>query len=373
MNRIAILHFGSLELYPPIQNFLHLLESRNDGKEIYIFTTRTNVSSLKKIVSTSGKIKIIRLGISGQNLNSFKRYISYGCFYIGSLIYILYKRPSAILYYETLSSYPAYLYKRFFNTKMKLFIHYHEYTSPKEYENGMVLSRYFYRKEKYLYPIAQWVSHTNEHRMQKFLKDIEPIKVQSTKILPNYPPGSWIRSPELKEAFPVKAVYVGSLSIDTMYTKTFIEWVMAQNGKIIFDIYSHNITTAAKIFLRSLQCDWITVKDGANYDELPGILKKYDIGVILYKGHIDNYIYNAPNKLFEYLAIGLDVWFPDIMQGSTPYITNKTYPKVISVNFDHLNTFILSEAINKEGYILKTSTYYSEKALDEIATALFNN
>jgi hypothetical protein len=29
----------------------------------------------------------------------------------------------------------------------------------------------------------------------------------------------------------------------------------------------------------------------------------------LYKGHIPNYIYNVPNKVYEYLACGLQVWY----------------------------------------------------------------
>lgn len=49
---------------------------------------------------------------------------------------------------------------------------------------------------------------------------------------------------------------------------------------------------------------------GINYSDLPGVIRAYDVGVILYNGHIANYVFNAPNKLFEYLACGLDVWSP---------------------------------------------------------------
>lgn len=46
-----------------------------------------------------------------------------------------------------------------------------------------------------------------------------------------------------------------------------------------------------------------------DYYELPKELIKYDIGLVLYKGHIPNYIYNVPNKVYEYLACGLQVWY----------------------------------------------------------------
>src|ERR1700677_3348901 len=155
MSKIAIFHFGPLELYPPIQNLIRLLESKNDGKKIYVFTTRTNIDILKEFNSDSEKIKIIHLGISGQKLGKVKRYSSYIFFYLGSLAYCIVKKPTTILYYETISSYPAYLYKRFLNSKARLFIHYHEYTSLTEYANGMLLSRYFSLCEKYLYQRAE--------------------------------------------------------------------------------------------------------------------------------------------------------------------------------------------------------------------------
>ncbi len=370
MNRIVILHFAPLELYPPIQNLIRLLELKNDSKKIFVFTTHTNVDVLKEFDSHSEKTKIIHLGISGQKLGKIKRYSSYLFYYVGSLIYLILKRPAAIFYYETISSYPAYLYKRFFNSKVQLFIHYHEYTSPTEYINGTGLTRYFNLCEKYLYQRAKWVSHTNEYRMQKFIEDISPTKILNPKILPNYPPASWFKIPRQKNTLPVKAVYVGALSINTMYVKEFAEWVLAQNGKIEWHIYSYNITTDTKIYLKSLESEQIVIKEGVNYDELPLLLKQYDIGIILYKGHIENYIYNAPNKLFEYLANGLDVWLPNNMKGSLSYVTNKVYPKVISVDFTQLDKFDFDEAINKEGYVISTNTYYCEQALAPIAEAL---
>ncbi|HMG81454.1 MAG TPA: hypothetical protein VK559_00330, partial [Ferruginibacter sp.] len=191
MSRIVVLHFSPLELYPPIQNFLRGLSASNTSKEIYVLTTQTKLGALPKFTSDSEKIKIIRLGISAQKLNSFRRYSSYLFFYLGSIIFLLWKRPSAVLYYETISSYPAYLYKRFFNSKARIFIHYHEYTSTEEYSNGMKLNRYFHKHEKYLYPMAEWVSQTNEYRMQKFIKNLSSVTVANPRILPNYPPANW--------------------------------------------------------------------------------------------------------------------------------------------------------------------------------------
>ena len=156
------------------------------------------------------------------------------------------------MYYETISSLPAYLYKRFFNKKAELYIHYHEYTTPAEYKNGMKLSRLFHGYEKWLYSRAKWVSHTNEYRMQMFIKDIEPVRIHQPKILANYPPKAWFHQSSTKRSQPLKLVYAGSLSMDTMYTREFAEWVETQNGKVTWHIYSFNrYYGCQKYFLRN--------------------------------------------------------------------------------------------------------------------------
>ncbi|MGI8582083.1 MAG: hypothetical protein ACR2KX_07800 [Chitinophagaceae bacterium] len=373
MSKIIVLHFSPLELYPPVQNFLRFFVGKLQGHNIIVLTTGTTVSVLKQFESASDHVSIKRLGQSGQKLNLFKRYLSYFFFNIGSLVYLLLQRPKNIMYYETISSYPVYLYKRFFNSKAKVFIHYHEYTSPQEYNSGMKLTRFFYGREKWLYSHANWVSHTNEYRLQQFLLDVKPFKVAFPQVLPNYPPESWNKFHEYKIDIPVRAVYVGALSMDTMYVKEFTEWVIEQNGKVLWDIYSFNITDDAKKYFQSQRSEWIRLKSGVNYDELPNILKNYEVGIVLYKGHIPNYIYNAPNKLFEYLACDLDVWFPGLMKGSLAYITNKSYPKVLAIDFTKLNQLNLSELIERTSYIYKPGSFFCENILGPFAEKLMAN
>jgi hypothetical protein len=36
---------------------------------------------------------------------------------------------------------------------------------------------------------------------------------------------------------------------------------------------------------------------------------------VLYKGNTTNFVYNVPNKVFEYLRCGLRVWYPQEMMG----------------------------------------------------------
>jgi hypothetical protein len=277
-------------------------------------------------------------------------------------------RPDVILYYETLSCFPAFIYKKYFRRKVRLFIHYHEYTSQEEYAKGMILSRWGLGLEKKLFPRTEWISHTNADRIRLFRKDNEGVLLPFIHELPNYPPRSWqkTRATERIPGGPLRIVYVGALSMETMYTGAFANWVRTQSGAVIWDVYSDNITPEARTFLESIENKCIRFKEGVNYFSLPDILSKYDIGVILYKGHIPNYVYNAPNKIFEYLSCGLDVWFPRVMKGCMPLVTAGSFPKVIPLDFEMLDTFDLSSALDREGVEFKPTSYCCEDALSPL-------
>ncbi len=109
---------------------------------------------------------------------------------------------------------------------------------------------------------------------------------------------------------------------------------------------------------------FVNSKGGIPYADLPFTLSVYDVGVILYKGHIPNYIYNAPNKLFEYWSCGLDVWFPDKMIGSLQYSRAECFPKLMPVNFDEIDKLDLNSALSRAGIGYQSSPYYCEKVFE---------
>jgi hypothetical protein len=365
MAKLVIVHFSAVELYPPVQNLIEELSKKKTVEKIIVLTTSTKCDFAQFETGTE-RISIKRLGRFDQKQSDLTRYVNYLYYYFAcSLLLIVYK-PKSILYYETLSSLPVYLYKRFISRNTRLLIHYHEYTSALEYKTGMTLTRWFHRLEKWLYPKSTWVSHTNEARMQLFKKDLLPVIIPNTFILPNYPPTNWAHDPKPCVKAPVRIVYIGSLSLVTMYAKEFAKWVISQNGKVIWHLYTSNYSEEAKVYFNELKTDWIALRPGVEYKMLPEILKEYDVGVILYKGHIPNFVYNAPNKLFEYLACGLDVWFPHVMTGSIPYCTLKTYPKILALNLERTDTWDLSVLVNREGLVLRASPYYFEFAIKDL-------
>jgi len=365
---LAIIHFQPIEKYPPVLNTVDILSTVHSNKKVYVFTTE-QYNSLRFYTSSNTNIKIIRYkGIRKQD-SRFNRLGIYIWFYLLVTLKLLSLRPVKVLYYETISALPAIFYKSLYKNS-SIFVHYHEYTTPQEYRIGMILTRFSHKLEKVFYSSFQWLSHTNEERLNKFGKDNLGIKFNKLAVLPNYPPKSWKITGVKATSIPVRVVYVGALSLSTMYTKEFCEWVASMNGKVLFDIYSYNIEEGVEDFLKRLNSSYIKLKGGINYNQIPDVLSNYNVGVILYKGHIPNYIHNAPNKLFEYLACNLDVWFPELMEGTLPYVTTEFYPKVVKMDFLNLSKVNLESILSKEGLRYKQPAYYAEEANAELIEAL---
>lgn len=360
--RAAIIHFLPLELYPPVMNDINAFTQSLNGYSLLIYTTKA-YGNLNKFSVNNINVTIKRVGFINSEKNVIIRYVNYFFFYLVTTIDLILKRPKTILYFETLSSFPAYLYKTFFKKDSKIFIHYHEYITKKEYDTGMKLNKIFHQKEMKLYPDAEWISHTNSERLSRFISDIKPITAKNAYVLPNYPPQLFYCQAKSKITLPVRVLYVGALSMDTMYSYEFANWVISKKGNVMWDIYSWNITNDAKQFLQSLGTRYISLKNPVNYDQLKNVLPNYDVGIILYKGHNQNYLFNAPNKLFEYFVCGLDVWFSETLHGCLPYTTESTYPKRLAINFLKLNDLDINDLINREGQIYKQNNPFCEEAI----------
>jgi hypothetical protein len=108
------------------------------------------------------------------------------------------------------------------------------------------------------------------------------------------------------------------------------------------------------------------------YYEIPNVLGRYQIGLVLHKGDTLNYVHNAPNKLFEYLSCGLDVWFPREMRGIYPYARTDVLPKVIKTDFAKMNGFDLERAMDKNGLSWGPFEYCYEDVLPELKRALLS-
>jgi hypothetical protein len=283
------------------------------------------------------------------------------------------------MYFESYSAWPVFFYTKYLNRKSQILIHNHEYAPKEWYTSTMKQVKYFHKLEKkWLYPKAIWNSQTNPDRLKFFHNDHPTLSEETLKVMPNYPPKRWQKSTTPKEkantSSPLKMVYVGSISFQSTYIRELCEWVVAQKGKILFDIYAYNLYEDVKEYLNQLNSDAVNFyHQGVEYDQLPDVLNNYHVGLILYKAHNTNYTYNAPNKLFEYLACGLDVWFPETLQGPKPYIRDESYPKVLPIAFENLDSFNRETAANHEGLEYKPTNYFCEDVYGELVDFMIRN
>jgi len=262
------------------------------------------------------------------------------------------------------------MYKKLRGNKVKLLVHYHEYLNPVEYTQNMRLVRKMYKLEDNLFSgHYSWISHTNENRLNNFIKDhhLEKDNQSVFHVMPNYPSKYWAKGEtSFNSSNKIRLVYIGSLGLETMYLKELVTWVQSHKESLSLDFYSHNVDEAAKTFLESINDGCIVLHKGCDYEQLPRILKNYDVGLVIYKPVSENWIQNAPNKVFEYLACGLDVWFSKTITYTLSIARDDVYPKIIAVDFDNLKEFNIQKAIKRDGIKLKSDDFFYENIYGEI-------
>ena len=380
---LAILHYLPLEYYPPVTNLIDYIanEHSEDFNKVKVFTSKNikerkeyqvkengewkkktgrNATSedIKGALNRGSRLKsfkynIYRSPFPKETNSGLKRLLKYLHYDLFTLIRLIGYQPESLLYYESYSVWPAYIYTKFINRKCRVFIHNHEYASKEWYASTMKQVRYFHKfEEKWLYRKALWISQTNEERKKLFQKDYPYLSKDTLKIVPNYPPSSWhnvsLHKKQKSNNRILRVVYIGSLSLKNTYIKELCEWVIRQKGNIKFDIYSYIISQDANDYLSGIKNTNIEFfKSGIEYDNIPNILSKYDVGVIFYTAYSDNVINCVSNKFYEYFTCGLDIWFSKTMKSTYQHIDPKTYPAVIPIDFTKLKHFNWQKAVDK--------------------------
>jgi hypothetical protein len=135
------------------------------------------------------------------------------------------------------------------------------------------------------------------------------------------------------------------VSLHDTFIGPLVEWLQANpTMRIQLDVFAYNTDPTTREFLRKADGEIVRFHDcGVDYDELPVLLRQFDVGVILYRCRTVNYQYNASNKLFEYLMCGLDVWYPPTMIGVKAYARDDVWPRVIEVDFEDMDNLNLEK------------------------------
>jgi hypothetical protein len=312
-----------------------------------------------------------------QSARSIERYLNYFWFYLSAFSLLLKYKPAIVWYFETLSSWPALIYKKLKKQRVSLMVHYHEYTESLLYEQGMFLAKWFHKKESGMYKNFSWISHTNPVRIELFKRDnnLQNWDPSLFHVIPNYPSEKWLQPQRenLKESKLKKLVFVGSLGYKNMYLQEVVDWLDCHKSDFTLDVYSYNIDPKAKEVLLNRSGSNIRYCGGCDYQSLAEILKNYDIGLVIYKPFSQNTIHAVSNKVFEYLACGLDVWFSEDMTHTFEYQRLNAFPKVLPVNFKNLQAFDYEKAISREGLSYQPSTFFYENIYPEIVQHILAN
>lgn len=367
LKEIFIIHFLPLEGYPPILNLLDFFSFEKKNTKVTCLTTKGKFNT----TYVNKKSKIKRFGSTSNNKVSL--WLSYLIFNTFSVILLLIKQPKNVMYYETISSFPAFFYKKYINKKANLFIHYHEYTTKQEYLGGSPINRFFHQLEQQVYKDAKWISHTNEVRLHKFLTDNAlTYNKDKHKLNPNYPSKKWgIKNKKWDGQTPVKLVFIGySVNPSDCFILELIEWLSTQQQKTLLDIYCIKQNSLPNHLIGKQGNTIVNLLEPITYKNVPEVLKDYHIGLIIYKALTPNVIHCAPNKLFEYLACELDVWFPKEMEGCYPYISIDSNSKVLKIDFNDLNKLTIEELIEREHLTKNESKFYYENVYNSIYNEL---
>ena len=322
MAELVILHFQPLERYPPILNIINTFKSS--------YNKKFRVFSLQRVYDASLKSTEI---ISFRP--SKKSWLNHLIFNISSLYQLIRLRPKIVLYFETYSSLPAIIYK-ILRPSVKLYIHYHEYTSIEEYNKSTTFTKFLHTIEKRIYNRAQWISHTNQDRLTKFSIDYNLSQSAHLFTLANYPPRKWYSTHKIKTDRKLNLVYIGyDLDPTTSYIKELVGWIEKYPEKCTLSIYTH---LPCNYLLREKPLPInVFLYGSVSYFDLPKVLKKYDLGLVLYKPHTFNYTYNIPNKFYEYLACKLNVIYPISMNGLHNFVQENKVQLATGIDFEDEN------------------------------------
>ena len=298
-----------------------------EGFETQIISTHHRASDW----FVNSNSEILRIGKAyGSVIN---RYLCYLQFAIIGFWKILKFKPKAILIYESYSVLPVFLYSILFH-KVNILIHYHEFVSKAEMQSASWYSKFLFFLERRLISKAIWVSQTNIDRKRKFQELFPGLNENQLRVFPNYPSNNWVETAKNRKTESseiVKFVHVGSLGIETTYISEFIEWIQMQNGRATLTVVSQNIENFVLELIDKNQ--WVTLIENVPYQELPNLISEQQIGVVLYKGHIPNFVYNLPNKVNEYLACGLNVWYSDVLISTQKFAAETPQYPLYSVDF----------------------------------------
>lgn len=335
MVKVAYVHVLPLEYYPPARNLLGIMAAQPAWRV-------RAWSSENRRGQPPARIPGVEISRPAQSARGIMpvRVLRLLTWHIRTALELAAWRPDAVMYVEPHSAPAAWIYYRILRGTAALFIHHHEYYAPEDYRRrGMrLLRRSLVLEQRYLFPRAAWISQTNQPRLDLLLQWNRSIRPEAAKVLPNYPLRRFVEIAASAGAKPASAmtrlIYVGSASFEDTFIREAANLVMRHPDRVTLHVAGNNIQSDVWEWLGSLNAVNITTDPaGADYEELPRLLSDYDVGLVLYRGNTLNFVHNVTNKAIEYLAAGLEVWYPPVMSGIRRFHEAHPTERLVAMDF----------------------------------------
>jgi len=321
--KLAIVHQLPLEIYPPATNALTLFAGQ-EGLEIQVWSS-DNHKGLARFEADG--IPVIRHDYPGFKCGSLQRLWGFLRWHWRVARDLHDWQPDVVLSIEPHSALAPWIHRRLLRGKSRIMVHHHEYYSPADFKRSGNRTVRICRtvEESCLYREAEWVSQTNQDRLDLMAHDLPFLKPSQLGLWPNYPPESWLRRAEgaaerRQDHIGLRIICVGSLSFEDTYVREIVTWSAAHGREIQLHLCGYNVHQDVWEWLRKLAAPNVSFDpNGCPYAELPDLLTRFDVALVLYKGNTANFVHNIPNKVIEALACGLEVWYPQEMTTLTRF------------------------------------------------------
>lgn len=279
MRKLTIVHYANVNLYPPVQNLLAELLVF-DGLEIELITGYGFEFPGVRVVNPKGIFQ-----------HSRSKLLHYAWWFLVLLWKNVLRVPGAkTLLYEA-NSFPALLLT---SINSDVWLHFHEYRKS----DRMQLSFFEWLSEReirrfILKPL--YVSHVTEAR-KRLLIDEGGHQRNDIRVMWNCPRLEWSERLHSDERCLNTVVLVGALGKNT-WSKEVMEAFECQDE---YDLHVYGKDEFESTH-RVKYCGWL------DYESIPEILSKYQVGLVWYNGESENFTSGISNKIFEYLHCGLQV------------------------------------------------------------------
>lgn len=209
--------------------------------------------------------------------------------------------------------------------------------------------------QDYVLKFADVVMHAERHRLDYFhdtyQTDAEPFLLEN---LPYYRE----HVPSRNTSERLRCVYLGVLSPDRYCTVMLEAFAGMREHSISFDLVgyygSRKYRREVEDVLSRCRADNVRVLPPVAHDDIYSFLEDYDVGLAFYKNTNLNNYYCAPNKVYDYIQMGMPVItnaYPGLKEiiadnkigVCIPEVSiNQLQTAIKAIKRNHINTLILS-------------------------------